>query len=146
VGNIREFIPKKKTGFWHEVGIPARGVKLYDALNRGLPFKVYCDIARVTGLEKADVARATVIAKATLQRRAKLGRFTKEESDRLYRLSEVFNAVVDLFENDRKAAKQWLNNPIKGLGNKRPIEMLSTGAEAEAVLNLIGRLEHGVFS
>ncbi|AFT68843.1 hypothetical protein B5T_00558 [Alloalcanivorax dieselolei B5] len=61
-----------------------------------------------------------------------------------YRFAEVLKAATDLFEGDKARARQWLLNPVRGLGGRRPIEMLATSAGAEAVLNLIGRLEHGV--
>ncbi len=132
--------------FWGKVGVPARGPRLYKALHEGLPFEVYAKLAKAAGLEKSELANATVIASATLQRRAKAGRFSRDESDRLYRFAEVFKAALDLFEGDQKAASMWLKNPVRGLGNKRPVEMLSTSAETEAVLELVGRLEHGVFA
>ncbi|GGI75735.1 antitoxin [Shewanella hanedai] len=137
---------KKVMSFWQLVGVPARGASLYAALHNGLPFEVYAKLAKISGLEKSELANATVIASATLQRRAKAGRFNKDESDRLYRFAEVYKSALDLFEGNNSDASKWLKNPVRGLGDKRPIEMLSTSAETEAVLNLIGRLEHGVFA
>ena len=58
---------------------------------------------------------------------------------------KVFQATLALFGSE-EAANHWLKNPVRGLGNKRPIDMLSTTEDTKAVLNLIGRLEHGVFS
>ena len=87
-----------------------------------------------------------MISPATLQRRAQAGRFKQDEGDRLYRFAKVFKSAVDLFEGNRERAKRWLLNPVRGLGNRRPVEMVATTAGAEAVLNLIGRLEHGVFA
>ncbi len=70
--------------------------------------------------------------------------FNSEESDRLFRLAAVYKATLDLFEDDTGATRLWLADPVHGLGNRRPLEMLATSAEAQAVLDLIGRLEHGV--
>lgn len=132
--------------FWQQVGIPARGALLHDALHQGLPFSVYTKLLAMSGLERGELAQATVIPKATLQRRAKAGNFSREESDRLYRFAEVFNSALALFEHDEAQASSWLKTPLAALANKRPLDMLTTTAETEAVLNLIGRLEHGVFS
>ena len=136
----------KVIGFWQSVGVPARGASLYEALHTGLPVEVYGNLAKVSGIEKSELASATVIASATLQRRAKAWKFNRVESDRLYRFAEVYKSALDLFEGEGVAATRWLRNPVRGLGNKRPIDMLSTSAETAAVLNLIGRLEHGVFA
>ncbi|MEZ8437763.1 antitoxin Xre/MbcA/ParS toxin-binding domain-containing protein [Vibrio splendidus] len=45
-----------------------------------------------------------------------------------------------------EAANHWFKNPVRGLGNKRPIDMLSTAEDTKVVIDFIGRLEHGVFS
>jgi putative toxin-antitoxin system antitoxin component (TIGR02293 family) len=130
---------------WSQVGMPARGIKLHSAIHAGLPYEVYTKLAKVTGIDKKDIAQCIAIAPATLNRRAKAGKFTPDEGDKLYRLTEVLSAATDLFEGDLESAISWLKAPAKGLGGKRPLEMMSTSAESEAVMDLIGRLEHGVF-
>ncbi|MEX6038669.1 antitoxin Xre/MbcA/ParS toxin-binding domain-containing protein [Providencia hangzhouensis] len=39
-----------------------------------------------------------------------------------------------------------LTTPVKGLGHLRPIELIATESGAIEVIDLIGRIEHGVFS
>ncbi|MAO60136.1 MAG: antitoxin [Alcanivorax sp.] len=134
------------SGFWKTVGIPARGARLHEALREGVSYVVYKQLVSVAGLEHQELARYLVIPPATLRRRAKAGKFKVEESDRLYRFAEVLKAAIDLFEGDRERAVHWLSNPVRGLGDRRPVDMLATSAEVEAVLDLIGRLEHGVFA
>ena len=132
--------------FWRAVGIPSRGARLYEALRQGFPYAVYTRLGEITGLDKRALARAVAIAPATLQRRIKSGYFNQDESDRLYRLAQVFFAVLELFEGDEESAKTWIHQPIRGLGGSKPIDMISTSAQTAAVLDLIGRLEHGVFA
>jgi putative toxin-antitoxin system antitoxin component (TIGR02293 family) len=62
----------------------------------------------------------------------------------LVALIAVFVQGLLLFENDAVAVAQWMNSPILGLGSKRPLEMVGTRVETDAVLDLIGRLEQGV--
>lgn len=132
--------------FWQIVGIPARGANLHDTLREGMSFNIYKKLVAASGLEHKALARYVGIPPATLQRRAKAGKFNVDESDRLYRFAEVFNAATELFEGDNERARQWLLNPVRGLGSRRPVEMIVTSAETEAILDLIGRLEHGVFT
>ena len=138
-------VPSMQETLWSRVGIPARGMALHEAIHNGLSFNVYHELASITTMYKKDIARVMAIAPATLSRRAKSGRFTAEEGDKLYRFTEVLAAAVALFENDLDSAMQWLKTPAQGLGNKRPLDMLTTSAESTSVLDLIGRLEHGVF-
>jgi len=146
---VKEYRPKataRKEDFWKALGLPSRGTKLHEALNEGVSYKVYTKLAETTGLESKELARYVVIKPATLKRRANAGYFNPAEGDRLYRFAEVYKSAMDLFEGDRVRARGWLLSPVRGLGGRRPVEMLATTAGAEAVLDLIGRLEHGVFA
>lgn len=79
-----------------------------------------------------------------MARRAKAGRFNTVESDCLVSLVAVFEEALSLFENDVAAATEWMSTPVRGLGSKRPIDMLGTRVETKAVFDLIGQLEKGV--
>ncbi|MGR5390600.1 type II RES/Xre toxin-antitoxin system antitoxin [Vibrio crassostreae] len=147
MSQMQAFKPvKQPASFWQQVGIPSRGVTLYESVHKGLDFDVFDKLAKHSRLEKKELATAVTIPPATLNRRSKAGRFNKDESDRLYRFAEIFNQTINLFEGDILAACEWIKSPVVGLGNRRPIDMVATIAESEGVLNLIGRLEHGVFS
>lgn len=131
-------------GFWQQIGLPARGRKLHELLHEGVAYRVYPQLAKVSGIEQKALAGYVDIPPATLSRRAKSGRFKMAESDRLYRFAELFKAALDLFEGDAESARAWLLKPNTGLGGRCPVEMSATSAEYQTVLNLIGRLEHGV--
>ncbi len=53
----------------------------------------------------------------------------------------VWKAAVAMFEGDEEAAEKWLKQPLPALDGKSPDE-----APSSDVIDLIGRLEHGVFS
>lgn len=133
-------------GIWDRIGVPARGEPLLEAIGEGFDYKVFRELADISGLKKEEFTSVIHLAPATLRRRSRTGKFTSEESDRLFRFAQVFAAAEDLFEGDRAEAQHWLSHPVRGLGNRRPIDMLGTSAQTQAVLDLIGRLEHGVFS
>ena len=145
---MHEFVPRKveSASVWERVGIPERGSKLYEALHNGLPYSVYNRVAVVASMEKAEIAAILHLAPATLSRRAKENRFKVDEGDKFFRLAELIDVATTLFEGDEVKAVEWLKKPARGLGNKRPIDMAATSAEAKEVLDLIGRLEHGVFA
>ncbi|WP_110651283.1 antitoxin Xre/MbcA/ParS toxin-binding domain-containing protein [Salinicola peritrichatus] len=132
--------------FWRQIGLPARGRELHERLHEGMAYTVYPKLAKLAGIEQKALARYVEIPPATLSRRVKSGRFKVAESDRLYRFAELFRAATELFEGDTSSARDWLLKPNYGLGERRPIEMITTSAEFQTVLNLIGRLEHGVTS
>jgi len=59
---------------------------------------------------------------------------------------ELRNAAIDLFAGDERSADEWLNKPAKALNGLKPIDMANSDAELRLALDLIGRLQHGVFT
>ena len=68
------------------------------------------------------------------------------ESERLLRISNIFEKAVKVFEGDTDAAVQWLTTPKKGLSGHLPLQYSRTEPGAREVENLIGRVEDGVFA
>ncbi len=140
--------PVKSAALWQTVGFPSsRGPTLVSALRSGLSVEVLETIHTWSLLPKADILRmAGIGTRNVTRRRAGSGTFTPEESERIARIVRVMDATVELFEGDRKKAADWLKKPVRGLGYATPESMLDTESGALEVLDLIGRLEHGVFA
>lgn len=82
----------------------------------------------------------------TLTRRMQSGRLTVSESDRAVRYAQLLTLATGMMDGDENAALQWLNSSRPIFDNKSPIEHARTETGAEEVRNLIGRIEHGVWS
>ncbi len=54
--------------------------------------------------------------------------------------------AIQLFDGNAAAAEHWLNTSNHALGGQAPVDMALTTGGAIEVENLIGRLEHGIFS
>ena len=119
---------------------------LVDQIERGLPFKALELLADECGLSPGIIASVIGIAERTLARRKATGRLAPDESGRLLRVATVFEKAVELFEGDVTGAVTWLTTAKKALGHKTPLHYSRTELGAREVENLIGRLEHGVFS
>jgi putative toxin-antitoxin system antitoxin component (TIGR02293 family) len=83
--------------------------------------------------------------KATLHRRKADGRLGPAESDRLVRFARLLGRAIEVMESG-EAARQWLCSPQFGLGGAVPLEYAGTEVGAREVENLLGRIEHGVYS
>ena len=144
----------KKTTDKTRTGLPGRtlGLKatspreLIRQIELGFSFSRLRLLESQSGLPVARIASIIGIPERTLARRRNSGRLTSDESERLLRVSAVFEKAVDLFEGDRAAALKWLTSPKKALENETPLLYSRTELGAREVENLIGRLEHGVFS
>ena len=147
---MRAYIPGRESqdnALWRYAGLPPRGLELTRMLEAGLPVAVIDDIRHWSAMTRADVMKYTGINERNIARRKSAGKsLSPDESERIARFVRVMDATVQLFAGHKEEATQWLSRPVKGLGNIAPITLLATESGALDVLDLIGRLEHGVFS
>jgi len=113
---------------------------------RGFSYQALIAFEANSGVSLQALAEAIGIPERTLARRRAAGRLAPEESERLLRLSSIFEKSVELFEGDVNSAVHWLAAPKGALENQTPLQYARTEVGARVVENLIGRLEHGVFS
>lgn len=129
------------------LGLPAtRTQQLIHQVERGFSFKALETLQSRSGIALLLLASLIGLPERTLARRKASGRLAADESERLLRISSIFERAVELFEGDVAAAVRWLSTPKKALGNHPPLAYSRTELGAREVENLIGRLEHGVFS
>jgi putative toxin-antitoxin system antitoxin component (TIGR02293 family) len=144
---LREYTPvMQPKDIWAELGLPNEDSRLREQIANGLPIKVLNHVASSMEMTQKSIIEALHIPPTTFLRRKKGGRLTTEESDKLYSLIEVLARSTDLFDGDRKAAVEWMTKKVPGLGHMRPIDMLDSHTNTEAVLDIITRLEYGVYS
>ena len=115
-------------------------------VRKGFRYSRLKKFQKATGLPMEKIAGLTRISPRTLVRRQNEGRLRPDESDRVLRVSRVFDLALDLFEGDVASARLWLETPQAGLGGEVPLELASTEIGAREVEGLITRLEHGVFA
>jgi putative toxin-antitoxin system antitoxin component (TIGR02293 family) len=102
---------------------------------------------QLTGLTQQDLTEKLGLSTRTLQRKVKENkRLSPEKSDRLFRLQRLTGAALELFEGDVAAMQRWLKTPLPVLDGESPVAYSDTEPGAQFVLDLIDRLEHGVFS
>lgn len=127
--------------------MPVRSIpELIQEIQEGLPFKALETLSLKSGIPVDEIAFVLNIPERTLARRKAAGRFVREESERLHRISTIFEKAVQLFHGDVAGAVSWLRARRPALGNNTPLAYSGTELGAREVENLIGQLEHGIFS
>jgi putative toxin-antitoxin system antitoxin component (TIGR02293 family) len=81
----------------------------------------------------------------TWARRKQAGTFDMLESDRIARLGRLIKRASKVL-GGQHAARTWLTTPNRALRGRTPFAAADTETGAEAVFDLLGRLEHGVFT
>jgi len=119
---------------------------LAKAVRAGLPIKRLDEFQRRSGLPWNCLLQVLHLPPRTLARRRKAGRLSAGESDRLVRIAQVFERAADLLQGDRVSAMAWFLGPCRALGGETPLTVAGTEIGTAQVDQLLGRLEHGVFS
>jgi putative toxin-antitoxin system antitoxin component (TIGR02293 family) len=119
---------------------------LMQQIERGFAFEVLLRLEANSGVSLALLASVIGIPERTLARRKAAGKLEPGESERLLRVSNLFEKCVELFEGDVTGAVNWLTSPKKALNHQPPLLYARTESGAREVEDLIGRLGGGIFS
>lgn len=131
----------------HAKGLPLLAGKVTARVKAGLPLAEFDALRELLGLTVEGLADKIGISTATLSRRRQSGRpLDAGHSDRLVRFARLFRLATELHDGDEEAARDWLRKPARALDGETPLDHADTEAGAREVENLIGRLEHGVYT
>ncbi|GHE81997.1 TIGR02293 family toxin-antitoxin system antitoxin component [Camelimonas fluminis] len=111
-------------------------------LRKGIPVGSIDNMIKSGLLTMAEID-TVVIPRKTLENRRRIGTLTTEQSDRLLRAASVVARAVTVFGSKDKAGV-WLRRRTTALSGEAPVSLLDTSTGAEQVLNLLGRIEHGI--
>lgn len=118
--------------------------ELVHRVSEGFPYRVLENLRENVGLSAAEMADLVQINPRTLSRRKQEGRLHADESDRVLRLSRVYGRALGLFGGDLDKARHWLSTPKVALGGETPLDYSRVDVGAQEVVDLIGRIEHGI--
>jgi putative toxin-antitoxin system antitoxin component (TIGR02293 family) len=121
---------------------------VHEAITNGIPGGALVHmVSHVRTLKPDDVSRAVGVSLRTVQRRtnAPRSRLSQEQSGRTWKFAEILAKATDVF-GDQTEAEDWLTRPAMVLDDRRPADLLSSPVGVEMVEQLLGRLEHGVYT
>jgi len=126
-------------------GPPRTTLAAAELVRKGFPFKSLEALSRRADLPLDRVQQVLAIPPRTLARRKVDDHFTAEESEHLLRFARVIAYGIEVL-GTRDAMAAWLETPNRTLGHRAPISLLDTALGAEAVTDVLGRIDHGVIS
>lgn len=98
-------------------------------------------LARSAGLV---LARLIGMSESTYRRRQG-GCLSPKESEGVYRYAALFERAADVLGSEA-SARAWIRGPVFALGGAIPLDFARTEPGAAFALQVLGRLEHGVYS
>lgn len=132
-------------GVLHDLGLAPDPATLIAAVKAGLDARVFVDLSHRLGVSEARLASVAGIAPTTLGRRKRAGALAQDESERVLRLASLLEHATRAFGDEADAA-DWLRSSNVALGGVAPLDLADTELGAREVDDLLGRLEHGVYS
>lgn len=123
-------------------GHAANGLDIARAVESGFPMTILTRLMTLRLLDRSEVS--LVMPLRTFQhRKATRARLTTDESDRVVRLAEL-TVMASAALGDVERGRQWLRTSNTALRGARPIDMVRTSEGSRIVLQILGRIEHGI--
>jgi putative toxin-antitoxin system antitoxin component (TIGR02293 family) len=117
-----------------------------EVVRRGLSIESFKRVASYYQLSDVQMSKVVGTSIRTIVRLQKEDKpLNATWSDRLYRLARVAAQAQDVFES-ADTATSWLKRPNRGLNGHAPVDLLDTDAGTEQVVELLDRIEFGVYS
>ena len=102
-------------------------------------------LAELMNTDSGLICRLAGISRSTVARKLRIeAPLSISQGARVYGVVQALDAALSLNKNDTAKALSWLNRPAWGLGGVAPATLLNTPMGVQAVVNLVGRIRHGV--
>lgn len=115
------------------------------AIREGLPFSAFESVRDTLRLNEETICSSLKIPKRTLARRKSGSKLTSRESELVLRLEKVRSEAEAVLGSAEKA-REWLTASNNALNGDAPIRLLDTGPGFNEVLDVLRRIEFGVYS
>ena len=112
--------------------------------NQGVPKSFLIDISEKLSVSVRSLAPLLHISERQLSRYEADQILPPDLSERALQIGRVYGRAVAVFGDEEKAVS-WLKRPNRVLGSS-PLDVLVTAFGVERVLQILSRLEHGVYS
>ncbi len=127
-------------------GIQVKSSRDYIDLSRkGLSFRQLKDILKFTSITMKQITEMISLSERQLARYTDEKILRTDISAHLIQIVELYKFGYEVFE-DKDKFHIWMNSEIRALGYHKPIELLDTPFGIQEIVNVLGRLEHGVYS
>ena len=128
------------------MGSPKSEFDFIEIIRAGLPAEVIQRVVDSSQVSEDEICTALRIAKRTAARRkANSSRLKASESELIYRFSQVLVTAQEIL-GEKEKARHWLLTENVALHGERPLDLLDTGIGFEDVMDVLHRIEFGVYS
>lgn len=113
--------------------------------DEGLPKQALVVFLEKTGFDEERLFSYLDVSKRNLANYKPRERLRLYVSDRLIHLAELYARGKQLFTS-MEAFNEWLNRPSIDLHGEKPIDRIHTRKGIDELLQILGRIEHGILA
>ena len=121
-----------------------RRTDLIDIARKGIQTKYIEQIQKFTSLSDNELSSILPISQRQLFRYPPDHNLNKEITSHLIQIIELFQKGYHLFGIEK--FKIWIRTSNKILNKNKPIDIMDTSIGIQMIEDVIGRIEHGVYS
>lgn len=115
-------------------------------LMEGIQRTMFAIVAKeIAMIPEKELAQISGLSQRTISRMSDDQLLPQQSAEVIISIMRTFQRAVEVFESEDMAHK-WLKTSLPVLGNQTPLQAISNRFGAELVLDLLGRIEHGVYS
>ncbi|MBX2967707.1 MAG: DUF2384 domain-containing protein [Cyclobacteriaceae bacterium] len=126
-------------------GILGKEKSLSHIAEKGLPKQALMFFLSKSRLDEKRIFRYLDVTKRTLDNYKPEERMRLYISDRLIHLAELYAKGGEIFKSI-DSFTEWLNLPSIDLNGERPIEQIQSRKGIDNLLEILGRIEHGILA
>lgn len=127
------------------LGVPHEALSVHLWIAAGVPADIIHQLAALVETDVGVVCKLAGISRRTLSRKLKnKAPLSVSQGIRVYGVIQTLAAVLSFHRNNTARALSWLHRPAWSLGGVAPAQLLSTPMGVQAVVDLVGRIRHGV--
>lgn len=127
------------------LGIPSDPLGAHLWIVAGVAPDMLPQLAILMQTDMSSICQLVGISRSTVARKLKMGApLSTSQGTKVYGVVQALDAALSLNKNDTAKALSWLNRPARGLGGVAPATLLNTPMGVQAVVDLVGRIQHGV--
>ncbi|MCQ2611914.1 MAG: DUF2384 domain-containing protein [Treponema sp.] len=115
-------------------------------LYEGVPRHSFAEVAKnIAMISEKELSEISGISQRTISRMSPEQKLPSPVAEVIISIMRTYSKAVEVFESEDMAHK-WLKTPLAVLGNKTPLQATGNRFGAELVLDVLGRIETGVYS
>ena len=117
----------------------------YERACKGISKSDFLSIVAYSGLNLTEFSKLLPVSKRTIEKSKDTELLNPIVSDRVLQLGALYQYGTEVF-GDKESLKEWINSSLIALGGKKPIDFMNNDTGISMIKDLLGRIEHGVYS